>query len=93
MPTLKEQGFYHSPAWRKVRLAALRRDGYLCQHCLRQGRATPATEVHHVKELEDYPELALDVNNLLSLCWDCHEKTKVRGAARKVPSGVRVLKA
>jgi 5-methylcytosine-specific restriction endonuclease McrA len=33
-----------------------------------------AKEVHHIKHLEDYPELAFDDNNLISLCSACHRK-------------------
>ena len=31
-----------------------------------------ADEVHHIKELREYPELALDDDNLVSLCAKCH---------------------
>ena len=91
--TLKEQGFYHWPVWRRLRIQALERDHYLCQECLRQGRLTAATEVHHKQEIRTHPELALVLSNLESLCWKCHEETKVR--KRKgvdVPEGVRVIK-
>lgn len=30
--------------------------------------------VHHIKERRDYPELAYDPDNLISLCFSCHEK-------------------
>jgi 5-methylcytosine-specific restriction endonuclease McrA len=53
--TLKEQGFYHTREWRHLRVAALRRDHNLCQHCLQAGKVRIATEVHHIKALEDYP--------------------------------------
>lgn len=76
--SLKKQGFYHTTAWRRVRLLALQRDNYLCQECLRKKKITPATEVHHVLELEDHPELGLELDNLTSLCWQCHEDTKRR---------------
>jgi 5-methylcytosine-specific restriction endonuclease McrA len=33
-----------------------------------------AKEVHHIKHLDDYPELAFDDNNLISLCSACHRK-------------------
>ena len=94
--TLKGQGFYHKPAWRKLRLLALQRDHYLCQACLRGGKITPATEVHHIRELEDFPELGLELSNLESLCWNCHEETKKRGKEKAVAvaasRGVRVLR-
>jgi 5-methylcytosine-specific restriction endonuclease McrA len=88
--TLKQQGFYHTPAWRRLRVAALRRDRYQCRHCLRR----TATEVHHVKPLEDYPDSALDLGNLVSLCHSCHEATKLYGhKAAALPPGVRIIKA
>jgi len=52
----------------------LRRDKYLCQRCKRYGRMRQATVVHHIKHLDEYPELALDPSNLVSLCADCHNK-------------------
>lgn len=33
-----------------------------------------ALEVDHIKELKDYPELALVDDNLRTLCKDCHNK-------------------
>lgn len=78
---LKKQGFYHWPAWRRLRRLALQRDHYLCQHCLKKGTIKTATEVHHIKPIADFPELALDLGNLVSLCWNCHEETKPRGTA------------
>ena len=93
--TLKEQGFYHTTAWRRLRRAALSRDHYVCQACLRNGTRPPhtATEVHHKKPLEDFPELALDLDNLESLCWQCHEETKRQDHHEQSgPAGVRVIK-
>ena len=87
----KPNAFYHSSAWRRVRKLALQRDNFICQHCLKLGRIKPATEVHHIKPLRDYPELSLDVSNLIGLCWECHEMTKLRKF--DVPVGVRVIKA
>lgn len=78
--TLKKRGFYQGRAWRGARLLALQRDHYLCQACLKKGRITKATEVHHLRPLEEYPELGLELTNLQSLCWQCHEETKVRGS-------------
>jgi 5-methylcytosine-specific restriction protein A len=66
--------FYLSQAWRKCREEILLRDNYLCQHCLRRKKITPADMVHHIKPLEDYPALALDPNNLISLCNLCHNR-------------------
>lgn len=91
--TLKAQGFYKKAVWRKLRVQALERDHYLCQECLRQRRFTKATEVHHIKPLEEFPELGLTLSNLESLCWSCHEATKTRSKQKApVPAGVRIIK-
>ena len=66
--------FYLTPRWQRKRAAILRRDKYQCQECRRYGRMREAKEVHHIKHLKDYPELAFDDNNLISLCSACHRK-------------------
>ena len=76
--TIKSQGFYHKPAWRRIRKLALQRDHYLCQLRISPKCTRIATEVHHIKSLEEFPELALDLDNLTSCCWWCHEETKPR---------------
>ena len=95
-PGLKEQGFYHWSAWRRIRQLALQRDHYLCQNCLKKGVIKTATEVHHLQPVADHPELALELSNLQSLCWQCHEQTKHQrhgSTAPEIPKGVRVIKA
>src|ERR1700727_188382 len=59
--------------WQRVRLQALRRDKYLCQNCLKRGRATQATEVHHLKKIVTHPHLRLVLDNLVSVDHDCHD--------------------
>ena len=65
---------YHTAAWQKIRLFVLVRDNYLCQPCLRRQGITGANTVHHIKPLEQYPELALDPDNLESCCPLCHNR-------------------
>lgn len=89
-PTLKDQGFYQSPTWRRLRRLVLQRDHFLCQLRLSDRCTRFATTVHHVKPLEEYPELALDMDNLLSTCWHCHELTKHR-RQRPLPP-VRIIR-
>ena len=86
---------YNSGIWRKKRAHILKRDHYLCQSGKLWGGkpcGKLAAEVHHIKELVDFPELALDDDNLISLCRECHEKTKKK-SMKRAPSGVRVIKA
>ena len=92
--------FYGTAAWKRARQQALDRDMGLCVWCRqrgryardRKGRRVPvlATMVHHIQHLEDRPDLALDLNNLVSLCDRCHdeahpEKHALSGAARQLP--------
>ena len=90
--TLKKMGWYHKPAWRRARLLALQRDRFLCQLRLSEKCTGVATEVHHVVELERAPELGLELSNLESCCWWCHEETKRRPSSRAASRpGVRVI--
>ena len=80
--------FYNSTAWKKLRIVIKERDNNECQECKRQGRVFIDTNeyseranrkkiqlvVDHIKELEDYPELALEPENLEVLCVTCHNK-------------------
>ncbi|MGP4073137.1 HNH endonuclease [Piscibacillus sp. B03] len=84
----QKRKFYDSKAWKLLREDIKKRDNYECQECKRQGRVTIDTNeysesakrkkimlvVDHIKELEDYPELALDPDNLETKCVKCHNK-------------------
>ena len=65
------RSFYDSSEWRDVRAYVLMRDAYLCRHC-----GAPATEVHHIIHLSPAniydPAIALNPDNLVSLCKECH---------------------
>lgn len=65
---------YNSRRWRNKAKKILSRDNFLCQECKKYGRRTEATTVHHIKHADDYPELAWESNNLISLCRGCHNK-------------------
>lgn len=66
--------FYNSKEWIKCREVVLIRDRYLCRKCFKNNKITTADVVHHIKELKDYPELALTLSNLESLCHACHNQ-------------------
>ncbi|EGO8594514.1 HNH endonuclease [Enterococcus faecalis] len=70
--------FYGSSEWRRLRQQCLERDHYECQWCKQEGKLTTQydsiLEVDHVKELKHYPQYALDIDNLRTLCKDCHNK-------------------
>ena len=70
--------FYKSAAWKHIRDTAMKRDAYLCVDCLKSGRFTPAEEVHHIVPLTPEnvmnPAITLDMENLVSVCRECHKK-------------------
>ncbi|MFD2638382.1 HNH endonuclease [Piscibacillus salipiscarius] len=70
--------FYQSKAWRSLRINVLERDNYECQECKRQGRVSPAQNVHHIKEVKKHPELALVEDNCEGICIKCHNKEHER---------------
>ena len=65
------KAFYNSKAWKQVRDAVLKRDLYLCVNC-----GQPAEEVHHKIHLSptniNDSHIALNCDNLVSLCRACH---------------------
>ena len=65
---------YNSRRWRHKSKEILRRDGYRCQHCKRYGKRVQAVVAHHIKHVDEYPELAYTNGNLVSLCNACHNK-------------------
>lgn len=85
--------FYWSRKWKHKRDEIFRRDHYECQMCVQRikqaakdgtqlhgydARIHRAVCVHHIKELKDHPELALDNDNLISLCHKCHDRVHDR---------------
>lgn len=70
--------FYRSAEWKALREQVLERDHYECQWCKAEGRVTTGNdmtlEIDHIKTLEERPDLALDPDNLRTLCRDCHNK-------------------
>lgn len=79
------KAFYNSAEWKRVRREALRRDHYTCCRCYDR-----AEEVHHIQELTpeniNDPMIALNLNNLESLCHDCHTK-ETKGCDGDVTDG------
>lgn len=66
--------FYHSVAWRRLRLVALERDNHLCQWCNNNGTLSKAQVVHHIVEVTVDWSLRLILDNLVSLCHACHNR-------------------
>jgi 5-methylcytosine-specific restriction protein A len=65
--------FYSTKRWKQARDFILSKSP-LCVKCLEDNILTPATDVDHIKDLRDRPDLCLDESNLQSLCKSCHGK-------------------
>lgn len=82
--------FYKTREWEAIRQQALERDNFECQMCKAAGRVHVDSKkvpgerkpvelnVHHIKELEEHPELALDMDNLITLCVEHHNEVHGR---------------
>lgn len=84
----QKRKFYDSYAWRKLSKQIKERDNNECQECKRKGKVFIDTNeysesakrkkiqlvVHHIKELKYHPDLALEEDNLETICVDCHNK-------------------
>lgn len=75
--------FYNSTDWEILREKVLQRDKYECQFFLgkwNDGTHKPykiklekAVRVHHIIPIKERPDLALDINNCISLSFEAHE--------------------
>lgn len=71
------KAFYNSPAWKRARRSYLEAreaiDGGMCELCQNE----PGTEVHHKVFLRpeniDDPDVALNPDNFMLLCYNCHQ--------------------
>lgn len=65
---------YFGNKWKHLAAKAMRRDGYMCQLSKRYGKAVPAEVVHHIYPVDEYPEYAYCLWNLISLSRAAHNK-------------------
>lgn len=83
----KLEQFYHSKAWKNLKLEVFKEQHFECQECLKENKLTVLSlkdHCHHIKELKDFPELALskffidelgnEQRQLEAICFECHNK-------------------
>lgn len=80
--------FYLTSKWKRKRKKILRRDEYLCQEAKRYGRTESAEMVHHIFTKEEYPELAFEDWNLISLSNRSHNSMHKRGTHELTAKGL-----
>ncbi|MCD8198236.1 MAG: HNH endonuclease [Lachnospiraceae bacterium] len=78
--------FYQTPEWKALRVRVLQANHGECEDCRCKSPSviTPAVTVHHDKEVDRFPELALSTfwidakgrkhQQLFALCNNCHNK-------------------
>lgn len=89
--------FYKTEAWKSCRDSYAKSVGGLCEHCYAKGRIVPGEIVHHKTHLNPQnvhdPNVALNWENLILLCRDCHGKEHQKNKKRyKVDALGRVIK-
>jgi 5-methylcytosine-specific restriction protein A len=67
--------------WVKFRKFYLR-EHPLCVQCEKEGRITPASEIHHIKTLRDGGD-KYGESNLMPLCHSCHSKITIRESVHR----------
>lgn len=81
-----------TPEYYTWRMAVFTRDNFTCQKC-GDGKGGNL-RAHHIKPFAEYPELALDVDNGMTLCATCHDlehfKPNSTRQLRKLKRGERL---
>lgn len=74
-----------SLSMRLARQACFERDDYICQSCGLRGGCLNA---HHVWPFQRFPNLRFEINNLITLCRECHDRFhKMAGGHVKIAIG------
>lgn len=91
-----DKSFYSSKAWKECRNAYIKKCGGLCELCLADGIYKPGYIVHHKIHLneDNYkdPSISLSFDNLMYVCFDCHQKLHFANERRyKINSNGEVI--
>jgi hypothetical protein len=66
----------------ELRQMAMLRDDYTCQKCGKGGDCVPL-HCHHIKAVADDPIESADLDNVITLCKDCHKAVhKIEGCGK-----------
>ena len=68
----KTQNFYHTKRWKHLRDYFMSKSP-LCVECARRGIVTEGQLVDHITPITE-GGAAMDVANLQTLCWACHNR-------------------
>ena len=83
---------YKGKRWRDLAARAMRRDGYKCQLSARYGRNVEAEMVHHIYPVDEFPEYAYCLWNLISLSRAMHNTLHDRNTNKLTAEGVALMR-
>jgi 5-methylcytosine-specific restriction protein A len=86
--TTKNQLLRSSDEYIKWRKVCMERDDYKCTVCSVGGYL----QVHHIKELAKYPDLACDIDNGKTVCINCHNEIHGRKVGKLTKEQVIEIK-
>ncbi len=84
---LSRQARGYGAAWERIRKQVIKRDGYLCQRCIRASRITLGTDVHHIKPKAQNG--SDDMLNLELVCRTCHLEADAEADGKTIEPKVR----
>jgi 5-methylcytosine-specific restriction endonuclease McrA len=80
--------FYNTKRWEKLREFVINRDGGMCVYCGAKGDT-----VHHIEWVNDFncndPMITFNVDNLETVCRDCHAKIHSKTGSQSTADGYR----
>jgi len=68
--TPENEKFRKSQEYKYWRRSVFERDRFTCQHCLVKWVKIQA---HHIKSFSKFPEERLNIDNWITLCFNCHK--------------------
>lgn len=82
----RERGIYTMSALSIIRELVKLRANRLCEKCgIRQDFSKGIKlHMHHLQSKEEFPELALDMRNIICVCQQCHAKMHVESRKMEV---------
>lgn len=83
---------YTGARWKALAAKAMRRDGYMCQLSKRYGKQVQAEVVHHIYPVDEYPEYAYCLWNLISLSRAAHNRLHDRNTDKLTAEGVTLMR-
>lgn len=84
---------YYGPAWRPLQRQARKLDGYTCQRCgIEQNKLGRALDVHHIESVSSFDNSndANRIENVVSLCHECHMLVEWNGIDFELPDRCNV---